>query len=97
MRFCFLKPGLMLWVVGYVLSLPRWAMACSVCFGAADEPQTKGMNMAIVTLLIIVCGVLASFAAFFIHLWRQSRLHHMPTMDFVNQTDLRLRSEDTNR
>jgi len=50
------------------------ALACATCFGAQDSAQTSGMNMAILGLLVIVGGVLAAFATFFVHLARRSRL-----------------------
>ena len=36
------------------LILPRAAMACATCYGAADSPMTSGMNNAILTLIGVV-------------------------------------------
>ena len=33
------------------LALPQAASACATCYGAADSPQTKGMNNAILVLV----------------------------------------------
>lgn len=52
----------------YLLGFPRVALACSVCYGDPNAPQTQGMNMAIVFMLIIVATILTLFAAFFVHL-----------------------------
>jgi hypothetical protein len=62
-------------VVGAVLANPHLAKACATCYGASDAPQTKGMNMAIMALLVVIGGVLAAFASFFLHLRKQEKLH----------------------
>ena len=56
-----------------LISFPRAAYACSTCYGNPDAPQTQAMNMAILFMLFIVAIMLSSFAAFFIHLWKQAR------------------------
>ena len=84
-----------IWVVSAVAASPHLAHACAVCFGASDAPQTKGMNMAILTLLFVIGGVLASFAAFFLHLRRQAKNHRRPAMEFVDRIEPRLSSEGT--
>ena len=61
-----------------VLTVPRAALACPVCFGQNDSPMAVATNMGVITLLIVVVGVLASFAAFFIYLIRRARLAEMP-------------------
>ena len=50
------------------------ARACSVCFGAPDDPETRGASLAIAFLLVVVAVLLASFAAFFICLARRANL-----------------------
>jgi len=46
-------------------SHPAITSACAVCYGAADDPQTKGMNMAIFVMIgvtyVVVLGMLAMF------------------------------------
>jgi hypothetical protein len=54
--------------------MPGLALACPVCFGASDSPLAKATNMGIIAMLVVVAGVLASFAAFFIYLNRRARL-----------------------
>jgi hypothetical protein len=54
--------------------MPAVALACPVCFGASDSPLARATNLGIIALLIVVVGVLASFAAFFIYLNRRARL-----------------------
>ena len=48
----------------------RAATACATCFGAADSPQTKAANMAILFLLAVVVAVLGGVATFFLRLLR---------------------------
>lgn len=48
------------------------AMACSVCFGDPDSDLSKGMNMGILTLLLIITSVLAGVATFFVFLARRA-------------------------
>jgi hypothetical protein len=56
------------------LAAPRAALACPVCFGQSDSPMAKAINMGIIAMLVVVAGMLASFAAFFIYLNRRARL-----------------------
>ncbi len=47
--------------------------ACATCFGAPDDPQTKGMNAAILTLLGVTYSLfLVMIGAAFV-IWRKSR------------------------
>jgi len=57
-----------------MLMAPRVALACPVCFGQSDSPLAKAMNLGILAMLVVVAGVLASFASFFIYLSRRARL-----------------------
>lgn len=50
------------------------ALACPVCFGQSDSPMASAANLAILVMLVIVGGVLASFATFFVYLMRRARL-----------------------
>ena len=56
------------------LAAPRIALACPVCFGNSDAPMAKATNLGILAMLVVVAGMLASFAAFFIYLNRRARL-----------------------
>ena len=49
------------------------AAACSVCFGAADDTMTQGMNNGILTLLGVVGIVQVGFIAMFWSFWRRGR------------------------
>jgi hypothetical protein len=62
-----------LWTL-FALAAPRAALACSVCFGNSDSPMAKATNLGIIAMLVVVAGMLASFAAFFIYLNRRARL-----------------------
>ena len=57
-----------------VLAAPRAALACPVCFGQNDSPMAWGVNMGVFAMLAMTGGVLAGFAAFFVHLMRRARL-----------------------
>jgi len=59
------------------LAAPRVALACPVCFGQNDSPMAVATNWGIVTLLLVVVGVLAGFASFFIYLMRRARFAEM--------------------
>jgi hypothetical protein len=59
---------LALWAFGY-----STAWSCAVCVGNPDDPQTIGMSKAILGMLVVTGGVLASFAGFFVMLIRRSR------------------------
>ena len=56
-----------------VLATPRVVLACPVCFGQSDSPMASAANLAIVFMLVIVGGVLAAFASFFVYLMRRAR------------------------
>jgi len=48
-------------------------LACAVCFGAADSPQFRAMQIGILVLLGVTGGMLAAFATFFLYLRRRIR------------------------
>ena len=56
-----------------LLAAPRAALACPVCFGNSDAPMAIATNMGIIAMLVVVAGVLGSFATFFIYLNRRAR------------------------
>ncbi len=54
---------------------PRIALACPVCFGGPDSPQTKAAQAGILALLAVTVVMLASIAGFFfIYLRRRIRM-----------------------
>jgi hypothetical protein len=57
-----------------VAGVPRAALACPVCFGQNDSPLAQAMNLGIIAMLVVVVGVLAAFASFFIYLMRRARM-----------------------
>lgn len=63
-----LVPGLR--AAGLLLLGPSAAVACPVCFGAADGPMLQGSNMGILALLLVTLTMLVAFGAFF---WTLSR------------------------
>jgi len=57
-----------------IFAVPRAAFACPVCFGQNDSPLATAMNLGIIAMLVVVVGVLAGFASFFIYLMRRARM-----------------------
>ena len=57
-----------------LVSAPRVALACPVCFGQNDSPLTGGVYMGVVAMLAVTGGVLFGFASFFLYLVRRTRL-----------------------
>lgn len=55
-----------------LVGLPSIASACSVCFGDPNSAATRGMNLAILTLLAFTLGVLGGVVGFMIYLARRS-------------------------
>jgi len=53
--------------------LPGRVWACAVCFGAKGDPQTEGLNMAIITLLGTTYTLFAGMIAVGIVVWRRSK------------------------
>ncbi len=53
----------------FLVAVP-WASACEVCFGNPEDPQTKGMQAAIITLLVITYVTLVTILGFFIYIFR---------------------------
>jgi hypothetical protein len=49
------------------------AQACTVCYGPADDPMTKGMNNGIWVLLGVIGFVQLGFVALFWTLWKRAR------------------------
>jgi len=64
------------WTLGaFALALataPRAAEACAACFGRSDSPMAQGMNMGILSLLIVIVSVLFGIALFFGYILRRA-------------------------
>jgi hypothetical protein len=56
-----------------ILSAPRAALACPVCFGDASSPLAVATNMGIIAMLVVVAGMIGAFATFFIYLNRRAK------------------------
>ena len=54
-------------------SWPADLLACAVCIGNTESSLRDGMNAGILALLGFALFMIASFAAFFIYLWRRSK------------------------
>jgi len=61
-------------VAAMLFATPRSVLACPVCFGASDSPMAVATNMGIIAMLVVVAGVLAAFASFFIYLIRRAKM-----------------------
>lgn len=57
-----------------LLFLPSGLHACAVCYGAADDPMTKGMDMAIIFLLCAIGSILLGIIAVSIYFARRAKL-----------------------
>jgi hypothetical protein len=58
-----------------LVGAPSLALACPVCFGNPNSPQTKGMQAGILALLIVTVAMLTAFGGFFfIYLRRRIRM-----------------------
>ena len=58
-----------------LLAVPRLALACPVCFGNPNSPQTKAAQAGILALLAVTVVMLSSIAGFFfIYLRRRIRM-----------------------
>ncbi|MEE9165845.1 MAG: hypothetical protein V3U24_00060 [Candidatus Neomarinimicrobiota bacterium] len=55
------------------LLIPHVTLACAVCFGDPGDPISKGINLAIITLLSVTGVVLGGFGAFFVYLAGRTR------------------------
>jgi len=56
-----------------ILLLPSQIHACAVCYGAADDPMTKGMDMAIMFLLCVIGSILLGVIAVTIYFARRAK------------------------
>lgn len=55
------------------MNLVPTILACAVCFGAPDSPQTQGAQMLVFTLLGVTGVVLGGFAWMIVYLVRRAR------------------------
>ena len=65
--------GIFAVVVVALLLAPSIVSACPVCYGAPDEPMTKGVNNGVWVLLGLVGFVQFGFVAMFWSFWRRAR------------------------
>ena len=49
------------------------AFPCAVCYGDVDSPMSHGMNMGILTLLIVISFVLSIIALFIFSIYLKSK------------------------
>lgn len=78
-------------IFGSLLALlaasPQASHACAVCFGRSDSDLARGMNMGILTLLVIITSVLTGIAGVgFYFAKRSSRLAASVASEGLPQT-----------
>jgi hypothetical protein len=67
------KLGLAALVVAGTLGSPSKLLACAVCIGNTESTLRDGMTAGILALLAVALFMMATFAAFFIYLWRKAK------------------------
>ena len=61
------------------------ALACPVCFGAAESQRTTdSLNMAVIVLLSVTGGVLTLFATFFAYLRKRAKMTLNGPLEYPN-------------
>jgi heme/copper-type cytochrome/quinol oxidase subunit 2 len=66
--------------VTLLMTAPRVVLACAVCYGAPEAPQTRGMNLGIITMLGVTGVVLGGFGGMMICFARRARQHSAEMM-----------------
>ncbi|MFP6583445.1 MAG: hypothetical protein VCD00_12935 [Candidatus Hydrogenedentota bacterium] len=56
-----------------ILLTPRTGWACATCFGAEGDPQTEGLNMAIITLLGVTYTLFSVMALAAFLIWKKNQ------------------------
>ena len=51
------------------------AVACTVCFGAADGVLLTSARLGVLVMVAVTCAVLAAFAAFFLRIAKKGDSH----------------------
>jgi len=60
-------------ILAFCLAMGTPAEACSVCYSAVDHPLTRGLNMGIFSLLIILLFIFTAFIKFFLDIRKRER------------------------
>ena len=60
-------------IIFVLIAFPNSVQSCAVCFGAPDDPMTKGMQWGIASLLFILIPVLGSVGSFFVFIFRRNK------------------------
>ena len=65
-----------IFAIAIILLLPNIAAACPRCFGAGvDTPITRGITMAMFSLILIIGCVLGGIVLFFLQMHRRTKLY----------------------
>ena len=62
-------------VAALSMAIPNMLLACGSCYGAADSPQTNGMNFAILSMIGVTGGVLTAMTSFFLYLRKRAKAY----------------------
>lgn len=54
--------------------IPKITMACAVCYGASDDPMTKGVEAGVIALLGILAPILGGIVFFGIHMNKRAKM-----------------------
>jgi hypothetical protein len=66
-------PSIALAIFFALWSYPAVSLACATCFGAPDDPMTKGLNMAVFVMIGVTYVVIISMLAMFVGLAVRAR------------------------
>lgn len=66
--------SLLMVMLSVIVGYPQDALACSVCYGDPNSQIVKGLNMAVLSLLIIIVVVLSLFAALIFSFRKRAKL-----------------------
>ena len=80
-------------VIALMLASDR-AMACATCYGAEGDPQTKGLNAAIITLLGVTYTLFTGMAVTAFVYWKKNRTLPGDAADPADPSDRPALEED---
>ena len=64
------------------------AFACATCFGAEGNPQTEGLNMAIITLLSVTYSLFTGMGLMALYYWKKNQKRIVNELDELDVSSL---------
>ncbi|KAA3598446.1 MAG: hypothetical protein DWQ06_12060 [Calditrichaeota bacterium] len=61
-------------VACFTFVIPKVTMACAVCYGASDDPMTKGVEAGVIALLGILAPVLGGIIFFGVNMNKRAKM-----------------------